>query len=126
MKHATMEERWIKWMKIGHYFGCHQMPERSFFINGYQFPVCARCSGVILSLPVSLILMKMRKLTVKCAGLFIGIMLADWTIQFLKIKESTNLRRVVSGFLGGIGIHFYYFKMIRALYQLIKRIVTSE
>src|SRR5689334_23996230 len=25
---------------------CHQLPERSFFIAGHQFAVCARCTGL--------------------------------------------------------------------------------
>ena len=33
---------------IGNHSGCHQMPERSFFYKGKQFPVCARCTGVII------------------------------------------------------------------------------
>ena len=28
---------------------CHQKPERSFFWDGHQFPVCARCTGIYLS-----------------------------------------------------------------------------
>ncbi len=28
---------------------CHQIPERSFFWDGYQLPVCARCTGLYLS-----------------------------------------------------------------------------
>ena len=28
---------------------CHQRPERSFFIDGSQLPVCARCTGLYLS-----------------------------------------------------------------------------
>jgi uncharacterized membrane protein len=28
---------------------CHQRPERSFFFDGHQFPVCARCTGLYLS-----------------------------------------------------------------------------
>ena len=28
---------------------CHQMPERSFFVDGHQLPVCARCTGLYLS-----------------------------------------------------------------------------
>ena len=26
---------------------CHQMPERSFFLDGHQLPVCARCTGLV-------------------------------------------------------------------------------
>src|SRR6185503_14218169 len=25
---------------------CHQIPERSYFVDGHQFAVCARCTGV--------------------------------------------------------------------------------
>jgi uncharacterized membrane protein len=28
---------------------CHQRPERSFVVNGRQFPVCARCTGLYVS-----------------------------------------------------------------------------
>ena len=28
---------------------CHQLPDRSFFLDGRQLPVCARCSGLYLS-----------------------------------------------------------------------------
>ena len=28
---------------------CHQIPDRSFFLDGRQFPVCARCTGLYLS-----------------------------------------------------------------------------
>jgi uncharacterized membrane protein len=28
---------------------CHQRPERSFFLDGQQLPVCARCTGLYLS-----------------------------------------------------------------------------
>jgi uncharacterized membrane protein len=28
---------------------CHQRPERSFFLDGHQLPVCARCTGLYQS-----------------------------------------------------------------------------
>ena len=28
---------------------CHQLPERSFVLDGRQLPVCARCTGLYLS-----------------------------------------------------------------------------
>ena len=34
---------------------CHQRPERSFFLNGHQFPVCARCTGLYLSAAMGII-----------------------------------------------------------------------
>ena len=43
---------WIKLMEIGAMTGCHQMPERSFFFKGYQFPVCERCTGLLIGYPL--------------------------------------------------------------------------
>jgi uncharacterized membrane protein len=34
---------------------CHQRPERSFFLDGHQLPVCARCTGLYLSAAAGLI-----------------------------------------------------------------------
>ena len=34
---------------------CHQLPERSFFIDGRQLPVCARCTGLYISGAVGLL-----------------------------------------------------------------------
>ena len=34
---------------------CHQRPERSFFLDGHQFPVCARCTGLYLSAAAGLL-----------------------------------------------------------------------
>jgi uncharacterized membrane protein len=33
---------------------CHQRPERSFFIDGHQLPVCARCTGLYVSALIGL------------------------------------------------------------------------
>jgi uncharacterized membrane protein len=34
---------------------CHQLPERSFFLAGRQFPVCARCSGLYAGVVLGLV-----------------------------------------------------------------------
>lgn len=34
---------------------CHQLPERSFFIDGRQLPVCARCTGLYVSAAMGLL-----------------------------------------------------------------------
>lgn len=94
---------WAYLMRLGNACGCHQIPERSFFFNQYQFPVCARCTGVLIGqlIGITLALLGIAlNITVDIA--FLSIMLIDWTIQYLKLKKSTNMRRLITGTLAGI------------------------
>lgn len=100
-------------MRIGEFLGCHQMAERSFSCRGYQFPVCARCTGVIISALVALPLFFFYKLNLVMACFMSLVMLLDWLVQYLKIKESTNMRRLITGLIGGFGwtyIHLYFYQ----------------
>ena len=115
---------WIKTMRFGHRLGCHQMPERGFTIKGYQFPVCARCTGVIIGQIVEIVLL--------CFGIDMGllpaiIMLAimgiDWLVQFAKIKESTNIRRLITGIAGGIALTYIYFRIIKLIIENVEKIL---
>lgn len=114
---------WIEMMEIGRKLGCHQMPERSFFYKGYQFPVCARCTGVIISSFVALTIFLKKKLPIKiCIGMS-SIMLIDWLVQYFGIRESNNKRRLITGFIGGLGystLHLYFYKYIFHLFRLKK------
>ncbi len=116
--------KWIKAMRIGNFFGCHQMPARSFFYNNYQFPVCARCTGVILAALIAIPLFMVYKLNIYIALALSSVMLIDWGIQYLGIKESTNTRRFVTGFIGGFGWTYVYLYFYVFLYDLIKALVS--
>ena len=120
------DRQWIRLMEMGSALGCHQMPERSFFVKGYQFPVCARCTGVILSAILSTILFLKKKIPVKICVAMSGVMLFDWGIQYLHIKESTNTRRFLTGLIGGFGystLHLYFYCFVyKKLKELIKRL----
>ncbi len=79
----TKQDRiWVKLMEAGARLGCHQMPERSFFYKGYQFPLCARCTGVFAGeiAGIALILAGYR-MPRRMMLAFIGIMGADWWLQ---------------------------------------------
>lgn len=102
---------WLRLMEIGRKAGCHQMEERSFSFRGYQFPVCARCTGVLLGqlLAIPMLIVGIR-LKWWALAVLIGIMGLDWGIQKLKIRESTNLRRLITGTtcgIGGLYLEFY-------------------
>lgn len=116
------EKIWVKSMDVGHTLGCHQRPERSFFIKGYQFPVCARCTGVFASTIIALpMIIKKKLLPYNLATILAEVMLFDWTLQFCKIKESTNFRRLITGVIGGFGCYMIEARVISDIIKVFKR-----
>ncbi len=95
---------YAKSVVLGFRLGCHQRPDRSFFWRGYQFPVCARCTGVLLSYLISLPLYFIFGGSWRVSLFAMMVMLADWLIQFTGIQESTNSRRFLTGICGGYGV----------------------
>ena len=91
-------------MYVGAKIGCHQRSDRSFFYKGYQFPVCARCTGVLIGYVVAIITVIFTLPDFLLGLIFCGIMFLDWFIQFIGIKESNNIRRLITGIFGGYGI----------------------
>lgn len=102
-------------MELGERAGCHQNPDRSFFYHGYQFPVCARCTGAVLgsllAIPAYLLLGFLLPLSI--AGIL--LLLADWLLQAVKIRESTNGRRWITGLLGGYGVMSFQLRILHLL-----------
>lgn len=101
------------------------MPERSFFIKGFQFPVCARCTGVIIGELISLMLILFGcKLSTFFSLLLLMPMGIDWGIQYLKICMSNNLRRLITGVLGGFALTYIYYNIFLIIYKTIKELIT--
>ena len=93
-----------KMMKLGYMTGCHQMPERSFFFKGFQFPVCARCTGILIGQVIGFFLFPLLRLSFDSICFLFFLMFFDWWLQRLHLLESTNFRRVTSGLLCGVGM----------------------
>lgn len=121
-------EIWLKAMKAGEICGCHQRADRSFFINGWQFPVCARCTGVIIGQAAGSFVCMRKKIPLYASAICCEATLLDWSLQQAGIKPSTNLRRLVTGFLGGFGLTAVYAESFRRLAGLAKsyRIEKTE
>ena len=104
-------------MKLGSDSGCHQMVERSFSFRGHQFPVCARCTGVLLGniLAYALILVYMPPSQVCLIGC--TVMFIDWWVQELNIRQSTNTRRLVTGIIGGYSLTTLCCIVIKILFR---------
>lgn len=112
-------------MELGAKLGCHQKPKRSFEYKGYQFPVCARCSGIIISTIFAYIICYKRRISFWINVVMIASMVIDGSIQYMGIKESNNLRRFITGCLGGFGltairmyIYIFLLEKFKTLYRL--------
>jgi uncharacterized membrane protein len=87
---------------------CHQIPERSFFIAGHQFAVCARCTGLYAgfagaTLCYPLFRSLRRTDTPKRRWLFLaaGPIAVDFSLTYFGFWENTHLSRLLTGALLG-------------------------
>lgn len=84
-------------------FFCHQLPERSFFFKGRQFPICARCTGILIGYLIGIIyILTFKELHIFLELLLMLPLLIDGTGQYLGYFQSTNVRRLLTGILAGI------------------------
>lgn len=90
-------------------FMCHQKPERSFHFKGKQFPLCARCTGILIGyfLGISIACITHCKNYLWLLICLIPMTL-DGGIQLIFKKESNNFRRLITGILGGVGIIYSF------------------
>jgi len=105
---------------------CHQIADRSFFINGNQMPFCARCTGIFLGVTIGFFLMIFLKIQLDKKFIYLiilGILPigVDGLGQLIDLWESTNLTRVLTGLLIGIITGIAIVIIIDELEELIKR-----
>ncbi|MEK6283577.1 MAG: DUF2085 domain-containing protein [Acidobacteriota bacterium] len=93
---------------------CHQIPERSFFIAGHQFAVCARCTGIYAGFAAATLaypLFKSLRQTATPARKWLFVAAAplaiDWAIEFFGIWHNTHFSRFLTGALLGFSAVFY-------------------
>ena len=118
---TTKDKLWIRLMKIGAKFGCHQMPERSFIYCGYQFPVCARCTGILVATLLAYLIYPVKRFSWKTCVLMGSTVLVDGLIQYVGIKPSTNRRRFVTGCMGGFGWTMLHLRFYSCLFNMLKK-----
>jgi len=83
---------------------CHQIAERSFFINGNQMPFCARDVGLFIGMAaasafVTFVRFKINPILVLLGLVPIGL---DGGVQMFTDYESNNILRVATGLVAGI------------------------
>ena len=93
---------------------CHQLPERSYFIDGHQLAVCSRCTGIYAGFAFTLLLYPLirslrnpvmpRPSWLLLAALPLAI---DFAVNFVGYWQNTHTSRLLTGaFLGG-AVVFY-------------------
>jgi Predicted membrane protein len=122
---SKLRQTFLEQLRIlGNQSGCHQLPERSFFINGKQFPVCARCTGVTIGQASAILYFLLtKKVSLKFALISLSIMGIDWGTQAIGLKSSTNLRRLLTGICGGFGIIMTYIYFLKKVIYLLKSVL---
>jgi len=111
---------------LGIAFMCHQKPERSFFFRGKQFPLCARCTGILIGYIFGIVIAT----ATDCNGytyyvMLILPMIADGLFQNCLGIESNNVRRLITGIMGGIGI-IYIFFINSFFYGLVSQYIVGK
>lgn len=88
---------------------CHRIPERTFNIKGYYFPVCSRCTGIYIGaifyyLLVYFLFIDYNIYLISMATLMVVPTFIDGFTQLLGYRESNNILRFFTGLLAGIGL----------------------
>ena len=120
----------IGWLSLPVYAAfshvCHQIPERSFYIAGYPFAVCARCTGLYVGFAVAVVFYPLltslkRTHTPERKWLFIAAapLGIDFALGLLGIWENTHVSRFLTGaLLGSVSVFFILPGLVQlSLYQ---------
>ncbi|MFA6145941.1 MAG: DUF2085 domain-containing protein [Patescibacteria group bacterium] len=94
------------------FIGCHRLSNRSFFIQGRQFHICARCTGLLAGIIMSapLLLLPTKVYVGFLFPIFLTILAIDGLTQKFNLRESNNPLRFFSGITTGITfIPFLFF-----------------
>lgn len=90
-------------------FICHRIPERTFKVGKWYFPVCSRCTGMYISMFsyyvfVYFVYVEYTPLIIITA-LIMGLpAFLDGSTQFFEFRESNNTLRFATGLLAGLGL----------------------
>jgi uncharacterized membrane protein len=107
-------------------FYCHRLPERSFFYKGKPFPICARCTGILIGYVVGIIYACFYgNLSLSIAILLILPLVWDGGFQAIGKWQSTNKRRLFTGILAGIGVDFLFFGIISFGFQHGQQLIST-
>lgn len=111
-------------------FLCHQIPSRTFHLDGHAFAVCSRCFGVYFGLFLGFILYPVFRSIDEIEPfsrfwLFISLIPIgiDWSLGVFGIWENTHWSRFLTGMILGAACAVFIIPALVEIFQLfsIKR-----
>lgn len=95
---------------------CHQLEERSYSIDGFQMPLCARCMGMHMGFLAASAMLWLRRGRLPLGfprtgsvAVLVCLMVpafADFALSYAGVWESDNARRAATGSLFGVAFAF--------------------
>ncbi|MCL4458779.1 MAG: DUF2085 domain-containing protein [Chloroflexi bacterium] len=124
--------RIAQWIYMAYTLSCHQLPERSFFLFGYQMAYCQRDTAIYTTMFLCGLLFAlgregMKPLPWRLYLLFIAPMAIDGLGQALGWWESTWEVRILTGILfGAASIWLLYPRMEKATREVLLEVESEQ
>ena len=88
---------------------CHGIPSRCLLLFGVPMPICARCTAIYLGLIAGTVVFRfiprMSEMAARAMAIAAALPMAlDGGTQLIRLRESTNELRVVTGLMAGIAL----------------------
>ncbi|MFM9904928.1 MAG: DUF2085 domain-containing protein [Pyrinomonadaceae bacterium] len=115
-----------------HFFSfiCHQLPDRSFHVEGEQFGVCSRCFGVYFGLLLGFAVYPLwRNITeiepLPRFWLFLSLIpiTIDWSLTIFGIWENTHMSRLITGLILGVACATY---IVPAIVEIMRNLTNRR
>ena len=110
-------KQYIRWKKCMRFFGklfrCHQLSDRSFHLWGFQFPLCARCTGILLGLILfGPLLCVLLPLNMYLSLFLVFAIFIDGFTQLKGWRTSNNCLRLITGLGFGYALVSFIFHIV--------------
>lgn len=114
---------------------CHQMPERTFFIDGHYLPLCARCTGIYIGIFSSLLFLAVTKkfgsnqipsINISIVLLlFLFPLIIDGFGSYLGLYSTNNVIRLLTGIMFGATLPIFVVPLVTRSMDEDRRVMTK-
>jgi len=94
---AARPEGWFLYQAFEPF--CHQIPDRSWHLNGRSLAVCVRCLGLYAGLLLAALLG--RRLSERAIVVALGLLGVSWAVEFSDLAMASDKTRFVTGLVLG-------------------------